>query len=248
MIILCYHELAGNEATYWILKPESFSEQLDVLLERGYRFDELPTCASRGEVNDKRVVVTFDDGTVGCIRYAHELLMRNGIKGYFYICPGFTDGVIKTNNTYMTWSDIQELAQYHVIGAHSMTHPKAFLGLSLEQRRYEMVKSKEVIEQKLGRACMHWATPHGCVDSDLKQMARDIGFVTLVTTRFGANRHIDPYCLERWEINSRCRREAFTEKLIELETQLRTPYNRALSLTGLMASASRWCRANAGIR
>jgi peptidoglycan/xylan/chitin deacetylase (PgdA/CDA1 family) len=216
MLILCYHELAEEEATPWIFRPETFSQHLDVLRERNYRTGKLPTSANAADV--PRVIITFDDGTSGCIRHAHSRLLDRGMSAYFYICPGYTNGVVQPfrPTTFLTWQEIRELAQFHVIGAHSMTHG-VFDDLPFHRRREEMSESKQVIEDQLSQSCTDWATPYGYVDPQLQQLARDVGFSTLVTTQFGANTSINPFCLERWEVHSPCPRDEFVATLDRIE-------------------------------
>ena len=216
MIILCYHELADDESTPWILKPDSFAEHLEILADRGYCTGKLPTSADI--IDAKRLVITFDDGTVGCLRHAHSLLLRHGMTAYFYICPGYTTGAVQPyrSATYMTWSEIRELSRQHVIGAHSLTH-RTFDNLPEVDRRQEMAESKAVIEDQIGQSCLDWATPYGYVDAELQRLAQAVGFSTLVTTQFGANHSIHPFCLQRWEVHSPCPRKEFISLLDQLE-------------------------------
>jgi peptidoglycan/xylan/chitin deacetylase (PgdA/CDA1 family) len=219
MLILCYHELADDEASPWVLRPETFAQHLEILLDRGFRFDALPREAGHSPHEDKRVVITFDDGTIGCLRHAQPILARHGIRAWFYICPGYTNGVVRPYHptSYMSWAQIRELAQHHEIGAHSLTHC-VFDQLPPEQRLRELIGSKIVLEDRLGRPCPDFATPYGYVDDHLKALARRVGFSTLVTTEQGRNRDVEPYRLERWEVRSPSTAEEFARKLEELET------------------------------
>lgn len=221
MLILCYHELAEEETTPWILKPETFAEHLAILQDRGYQFGRLPTSPSEDPSDDRRVVITFDDGTIGCIRHAFPWLERFQITAYFYICPGYISGEITPYYpaTYMSWPDIRDLAQHHVLGAHSMTHC-VFDRLPREQRLWEMQRSKAEIETQVGRPCVDFATPYGFVDEELQQLARVTGFSTLVTTEAGLNRTMNPYRLERWEVHSPGLRDDFVRQLEAWESSL----------------------------
>jgi peptidoglycan/xylan/chitin deacetylase (PgdA/CDA1 family) len=220
MLILCYHELAEDEVTPWVLKPETFAEHLEILINRGYLFDSLPRRAQAAAKHGKRVVITFDDGTLGCIRHAHPLLAHHKIRAWFYICTGFVDRKTKPRRSprYMSWANVRELAQHHEIGAHSLTHP-VFDHLPNDQRLLEVVGSKFLLEDRLGRPCADFATPFGYVDRDLAALVRTAGFSTLATTEFGYNRVIRPYRLQRWEVHSPGGREQFIATLQKLETR-----------------------------
>jgi peptidoglycan/xylan/chitin deacetylase (PgdA/CDA1 family) len=220
MLMLCYHELAEEEVTPWVLKPQTFAEHLQILIDCGYLFDSLLQSDRAAAKPGKQVVITFDDGTLGCFRYAHPLLARHKIRAGFYICTGFTDRTIKPRRApqYMSWAHIRELAQHHEIGAHSLTHP-VFDHLPHEQRLVEVVGSKFQLEDRLGRPCAHFATPFGYVDRELAALVRTAGFSTLATTDFGYNRVLHPYRLQRWEVHSPGRREQFIATLQQLETR-----------------------------
>lgn len=202
MIVLCYHELSEDDSTLWRLRPETFKRHLDIIKSR----------------KDFHPVITFDDGCSGCVA-AGEMLVNHGIRGAFYICPGYIDGTSKPYRlmSYISWSDVRDLSKNHLIGAHSMTHC-VFDNLPEDLRRQEMVDSKKRIEDEIGKSVDHWATPYGHVDDDLKRLASECGFRSLSTTRFGANKEQDPMSIERWEVHSPCLDDEFIASLNELES------------------------------
>ncbi len=220
MLILCYHELAANEVSPWILRPETFAEHLKILIDLGYQFETLPREAQGTVASEKRVVITFDDGTIGCLRHAHRILERHRIRAWFYICPGYTNGTATPYRrlSFMSWANIRELARRHEIGAHSLSHC-VFDRLPRDQRLQELAGSKAVLEDRLGRPCPDFATPYGYVDAELAALASIAGFSTLVTTQCGLNRVIEPYRLKRWEVHSPGKRAEFVAKLEQLEKQ-----------------------------
>lgn len=218
MLILCYHELSKEEISPWILHPNTFAEHLEILIDKDYQFRELPGRSISEASQGKQVVITFDDGTKSCIEYAQPILARHNICASFYICPGFQNKtVIPYRPTkFMNWVDIQELGQHHRIGAHSLTHC-IFNNLSHDKRLQELVGSKAVLEDRLGRFCHDFATPYGYVDDKLITMVENVGFSTLVTTELGLNHAIRPSNLRRWEIHSPSTQEEFISRLDDFE-------------------------------
>jgi peptidoglycan/xylan/chitin deacetylase (PgdA/CDA1 family) len=220
VLILCYHELASEETSPWVLRPETFAEQLAILVDRGYRFDDLPRVPDDSRDSDKRVVITFDDGTLGCLRYAHPLLQRYNIRGWFYLCVGYISGTVKPyqGTACMNWAEVRELAAHHEVGAHSLTHC-VFDRLPRHRRLEELGGSKVMLEDRLGRPCLDFATPYGYVDEELAALAKAVGFSTLSTTESGMNHPVRPFRLQRWEVHSPGTRAEFEARLQELEAQ-----------------------------
>lgn len=205
MIILCYHELADDEATPWRLKRDTFVAHLDALAGK-----------TVGRLTDPTtdVAITFDDGCSGCFDAA-RLMRDRGYVGYFYVCPGFIDQTVSPHwpTNYLTWEQIDEMSADHIIGAHSMTHPRKFLMLSPEQQRVEMAESKRIIEEQTGKPCLHWATPHGYWTSYIASLAKELGFETVVTTKQGPNCPLHPFFLQRFEIHRPCPVDEFQQIL-----------------------------------
>ena len=91
----------------------------------------------------------------------------------------------------LTWDEARRMAAEGAhFGAHTVTHP-ILSRLSREEARREIVDSKAEIERELGVSIDCFAYPTGRpVDYDeaIKQMLREAGFRTAVTTRSGSNR------------------------------------------------------------
>lgn len=89
----------------------------------------------------------------------------------------------------LTWDEIKELTsdQLCTIGCHTFSHFS--LGtLNSEDARNEMSRSKAEIEEQIGRPVRHLAYPFGkkldASDRE-RELAREIGFTSAVTTRVG---------------------------------------------------------------
>lgn len=90
-------------------------------------------------------------------------------------------------NLIMTWDELRDLAADPLasFGAHTSGH-YALAKLPLERARYEMVQSRQRIEQELDRPCRHFCYPYGDESSAGERefaLARDLGFATAVTMR-----------------------------------------------------------------
>lgn len=108
----------------------------------------------------------------------------------------------------MDWSEIAQLAEDPLVtvGAHTCSHPMLAKHEDATARR-EIVESKRVIEEKLGKEVRHFSYPVGDRTSAGPRdfaLAREAGFVSAVTTRPGHVfcAHADvPHALPRVSVN-----------------------------------------------
>ncbi len=124
-----------------------------------------------GPLPPRTVALTFDD----CYRdnlFAARLLARHGLPAAFFIPTAYVGsdrgfpwdkGLAPLAN--LTWDDLREMVRLGFeIGSHTVTH--ADLGtLTAEQVRREMVESRAVLEEQLGRPVRWLAYPFGGVDN-----------------------------------------------------------------------------------
>lgn len=99
------------------------------------------------------ITLTFDDGLANQFSTMVPLLDNYGLKGTFYIVTDWAerDGI---------WPEIKRLSDNgHEIGSHTLTHP-TISGLD------ELVRSKQILEQKTGKACLTVAYPYCNLPTD----------------------------------------------------------------------------------
>jgi len=99
------------------------------------------------------------------------------------------DGAAIVEALCMDWTEISQLARHPLarIGAHSVSH-KMLAKWPIEVAREEMLRSKQRIEERLGRPVRHFAYPVGDPTSAGRReftLARELGFASAVTTRPG---------------------------------------------------------------
>jgi polysaccharide deacetylase len=84
--------------------------------------------------------------------------------------------------------------QGNVIGSHGKSHLPLF-EIDPQSAAHEVSESKKLIEQRLGRACEHFASPWGHVNGAVMGLVRNCGYKTLSSTIPGPNKV--PYDLFR---------------------------------------------------
>ena len=203
--VLLYHglwkdptQLAGRSAAevhYW-LGAEEFAAQVCRLAACGYSTVPLttllPDCAVPRP--PKPIVLTFDDGWASDWRIAVPVLRRLGWRAELFVTvdwvgrPGF-----------MTWEEVRAAAAAGMgIHSHSLSHPD-LERISTAQLQAELAASKEILEQRVGRAVEFFALPGGTGRlSRLIRLARTAGYRGLCTSQVGLNRPgLDPFRLRR---------------------------------------------------
>ncbi len=149
------------------------------------------------------VVLTFDDG----FRDFHEVvlprLVERRLAAVLYVATGFVDvGDPRSDvgpEEALTWTMLQEAVSTGLVTVGSHTHAHVDLARATErQAEDEMRRSAELLEERLGRACDHFAYPWGKASPSAERVARR-RFVTAALDAWRTNRagRIDPHRLGR---------------------------------------------------
>jgi peptidoglycan/xylan/chitin deacetylase (PgdA/CDA1 family) len=160
--------------------------------------------AIRGPIDKPMLAFSFDDGFRSCIGAA-EVMRDFGATACHFVNPrivGERDPEVirawrtrlrlRHNDGHMDWDDLATLIDLgHEIGNHSMDHQN--LGLPSVDLTEQIVRSKEVITQKLGIARPHFAWPYGSVPRlslGAKRTVYESGHASCASSLRGA--HIEP--------------------------------------------------------
>lgn len=145
--------------------------------------------------------ITFDDGGVSAYTCIADALERHGWRGHFFV----TAGQIGTP-TFLSPAQMRELhARGHVIGSHSLTHPKRMGGCPPDVIRDEWTRSVGIIADILGAPVLTASVPGGFYTPPVGEAAAASGlrvlFTSAPTTRtleVGPCRIVGRYTLRRW--------------------------------------------------
>jgi peptidoglycan/xylan/chitin deacetylase (PgdA/CDA1 family) len=128
------------------------------------------------EIPPRAVVLTFDDGYLGNYEKAYPLLKEFNYPATFFVHTSVVG--VKTSRDHMTWDQLKKLDQEGLISVecHTATHPDDLRKLDDTQLEAELVESKKVMEEKLGRKVRFLAYPVGNADSRVAKVAREAGY------------------------------------------------------------------------
>jgi len=161
-----------------------------------------------GQLPERSVMITFDDGYQDNFYNAFPILTKYGHRAVFFPIINFigTDKTIpEYNNTQygkiMDWAMINEMSSAGMeFGSHTISHP-ILTETDDTQLLSELKDSKEILEEHLQRKIHSFCYPKGLFDgrsiSLLKKLGYELAFTTLVGTNF---KNTDTYLLRRTEI------------------------------------------------
>ena len=164
-----------------------------------------------GEINRKKVSITFDDGYQDFLENAHPVLERFGFTATVYLPTAFIGDERRSfkGRPCLTWSEVRQLQQLGVsFGSHTVTHPQ-LRELSTETIREELLDSKKAIEDQTGEPVTSFAYPYAFPETDrsfkaaLRDLLAEAGYTSGVcTTVARASAASDPLFLPRLPVNN----------------------------------------------
>ena len=180
--VLMYHEIADTSATSSRLavSPDVFADQLAYLRDAGFHAVTAGALSAiladgAGDLPERPVVLTFDDGYGDFYSQALPLLKQHGFTGTVFQITG---GVGKKGEEkrMLNWRELAEAEQAGIeIGAHTCTHPQLDQ-LPENLLREELYVSKSLLEDNLGLRIPGLAYPFGYSNAKVRRVAREIGY------------------------------------------------------------------------
>lgn len=167
-LFLLYHELHDLPCPYrYAISKDLFRQHLQVLKQAG-----------TPESHMFRAGITFDDGWLSDYSIALPLLVKEGIQARFFITAGWTG----KRESYMAWEHLRELVKCgQIIGAHGWSH--RFLSRCTPQElRWEVERSKIVLEDKLGVAVDEMSLPGGRMNHVVLEACQKAGYKRVFTS------------------------------------------------------------------
>jgi peptidoglycan/xylan/chitin deacetylase (PgdA/CDA1 family) len=184
--VLMYHEIAEppESLSRLAVSPGAWAAQLACLHDEGYRTvtaaQLAAALAGRGQLPDRAVVLTFDDGYADFHGRAMPVLERYGFTATVFVTTGWVadEGPLPAGRRpgrMLCWGQIGEAAAEGIeIGAHSRWHPQLDQ-LPGRLLREELYASKARLEDRLGSAVPGMAYPFGYSSARVRQAVAELG-------------------------------------------------------------------------
>lgn len=166
--------------------PDQFEAQLAFLRRNGYQTitmkDLTYALAGHTTLADKPIIISFDDGYRDNYENAFPLLRKYGYVGVFFV---FTQVIDTYNVSYLTWEMVKEMHQAGMeFGSHSYRHSD-LANRDVDFLVYEILGSKEAIEERIGEPVRFFSYPSGRYDELTIRVLDSAHFWGAVTTQWG---------------------------------------------------------------
>ena len=217
LAILGYHKIGepspGGWETWYYIPEEIFVEHLTYLRVNGWQVIDPATLlsglAKPAELPERAALITFDDAYRTIMGCGLARLLEFGYPGVMFVPTAYIGGINAFDaNTHepeepiCSWDDLRELERRGIsVQSHGVTH-RAFSDLSPADLEDEVVRSKAVLEDGLGRPVEVFAYPYGGGGADpelVRGVLQRVGYRAACLYEGGPMRlpAVNPYRLNR---------------------------------------------------
>ncbi len=199
LAVLCYHQIHKKADTEMVTTPERFRQQLDFLQQQGYQTVNLDQAQAflEGKLSPQKfpkpLLITFDDGYDGVYGYAFPQLKKHKMRAVVFLVVSQVDRLKPT--AHLTKDQLKEMSSSGVFefGSHTynmhvpIPERRAAGQLSAFAIRRDLTRSREVLQDWLGKPVRSLAWPYGHYDEGCLELAKQSGFRLVFTTDYGYN-------------------------------------------------------------
>ncbi len=178
----------NKEITTYTVYEDAFIDQLDTLIEQGAYFatlEEVNEFVDKGEFPDKCVWISFDDADISVYKRAFPILKERNIPFTIFVIVGQVGSDDFSNLEICNWDELLEMKNSGLVSFGSHTYNMHYLEDDIpvfhhphnHEKFYEdVLKSRLVLEEKLGVKVDSIAYPFGETNDDLTAIVKRAGF------------------------------------------------------------------------
>lgn len=166
----------------WVISSKSFIHLLDYIQEHGYntvRFEDV----INGKLQDKCIILTFDDCPKHLWDFAIPELLRRNMKAVFYMptacLGGYNEWNVKDGLPRIELMDENDIAKLVSVGMEVGSHAHNHIMLE-EQEEHEVIHqltiSKSMLEKIIKKPVLTVAYPYGSVPSSAGRLSEFAGY------------------------------------------------------------------------
>ena len=193
---LTYHRIGSSHRDPFCVDTADFDAQMRLLSERGLAIsiDQLAAfVAGKAELPSGACLVTIDDGMLSTLTEALPVLQRWRVPAVAYVSSSLIgrafDGLPER---YLTADELRGLADTNLVAVGSHAHSHRSLGLlPLDEARQELLRSREQLQQMIGREVASFAYPFGTrtdFNDQTDRLAFEAGYSVVFNSMHGSIR------------------------------------------------------------
>ena len=204
--VLCYHQFSETAIDKMTVTRSAFETQMRFLKDEGYRVISLDQLLDfidfKGQLPQKAVVITIDDGWRSAYDIAYPILKQYGYPATLFVYTDLIVGGAKT----LDWDLIREMSVSGIdIQCHTKTHSDLTRKATQESMmdylqgvKRELTESAAVIRNKVGKQVTYLAYPYGETNSLVVAVTKKLGYRGAFTVERGGNPFFaDAYRIQR---------------------------------------------------
>jgi peptidoglycan/xylan/chitin deacetylase (PgdA/CDA1 family) len=191
-VVICYHSISNNKDKYSI-SPSNFKSQIR-LLSKKYDFVSLDNIFKKNLSTRPRIALTIDDGYRDILPLVPFLKEMN-IPVTIFVLSDPNKANRNELNHYGKLLSVRDIKYLNsigwTVGCHSSTHAD-FSDLKTKEIHKEIVKSKKILEQKIGKKINYFAYPKGIFTEQVVKAVKDTNYKAAFTvTQSSINKKTD---------------------------------------------------------
>lgn len=210
--VLTYHQFTtGASTNRMVVTASAFEAQMKYLKDNDYRVVPLNQFIDfvefKGQIPDRSVVITIDDGWRSFYDIAYPILKKYGYPSTLFIITDFPDdpkAKAKDGSPLaLSWPQIQDMSKNGVdIECHTKTHRDLRMQPDEDFRAYlkaldtELVTDQSELKRKSGITCHYLAYPYGGRNSLVDALTQKAGYRAAFTVKRGS----DPFFIQDFQI------------------------------------------------
>ena len=168
MPVIYYHDIVENGMGYSLMQTDvdNFKAQMEYLSQNGYQtmlFSELPFSMTKKQ-NEKKVLITFDDGFVSNYLVAFPIIKELGIKINIFLAYDYIN-----QENYLNQQQIREMRDSGLVefGYHTKTHCDCREITNDEVLYEELIVGLKSTEEIVQRSITDFCYPFGFYNKDI---------------------------------------------------------------------------------
>ena len=211
--VIMYHHMHISPERWgdYVIPPETLEGDLAYLQARGYEtvtLDQLLDYVNgEGELPEKPILITFDDGQESFVKYGLPILEKYQMSAVLAIVGKYADDFTATedhniNYSHISWPALGELAenpyvelQSHTYDMHKLTERKGCSIMPGEAKvdyvrnlTADLSLNEERFEQYVGEKPIAFAYPYGRYCDEAFDVLKDMGYKIIFTCESRVNK------------------------------------------------------------
>ena len=205
--IVMYHQLTKNpkKSGKYVLTLEQFEKDLQFLKSKGYKSvtvkQLLDYSQGVGDIPEKAIMITFDDGNETLYEYAVPLLQKYGFTAVGFVVGALADYYTEIddhnlNYSYLNWAQIKEMSDGDIIEIQSHSfdlHKNTGNRSGIKKKKDETIdnyreflysdvsKMKTAMINNTGKEPVAFAFPFGSFSRESTPILKECGFKMTLT-------------------------------------------------------------------